>query len=227
MASSYYKLDIADRKELRKRGAKVLREKGFVPGVLYYSGEENVNISIEKSVLFRAMQSGQRIFEVEQGGENQYTMIKQLQYHPVTDDIIHVDLMRVRRSEKMSISVPLLLIGESIGVKEGGLLSQSLNQVEISCYPTDVPENIKLDISKLELNDALSVADIKIDIEDLEVISDPILNIVSVTPPASEEEATSELEDDDQVEADGDERVSKELDQEDPPSTESSEKAGN
>ena len=227
MASSYYKLDIADRKELRKRGAKMLRKKGFVPGVLYYSGEENVNISIEKSVLFRAMQSGQRIFEVEQGGENQYTMIKQLQYHPVTDDIVHVDLMRVRRSEKISISVPLLLVGESIGVKEGGLLSQSLNQVEISCYPTDVPENIELDISKLELNAALSVADIKIDIEDLEVISDPTLNIVSITPPASEEEETLELEEDDeQVEVDGDKKVGKEEDQEEAPSTESGEKAG-
>ena len=76
------------------------------------------------------MHSGQRIFEVEQEGENQYTMIKQLQYHPVTDEIIHVDLMRVRRSEKINISVPLVLVGDAIGVKEGGVLSQSLTQIE-------------------------------------------------------------------------------------------------
>ena len=78
-------------------------------------------------------------------------MIKQIQYHPVSDEIIHVDLMRVRRSEKMTISVPIVLVGESVGVKEGGVLSQSLNQVDISCYPTDVPENIEFNIEDLEL----------------------------------------------------------------------------
>ena len=142
MASSYYKLDVTNRKELRSKAAKSLRKKGIVPGVLYYSGEENVNISIEKSVLFHALQSGQRIFEIDQEGESQYTMIKQLQYHPVTDEIIHIDLMRVRRSEKITISVPLILVGDPIGVKEGGVLSQSLNQIEISCFPTDVPEQL-------------------------------------------------------------------------------------
>ena len=192
MASSYYKLDVTNRKELRSKAARSLRKKGIVPGVLYYSGEENVNISIEKSVLFHAIQSGQRIFEIDQEGESQYTMIKQLQYHPVTDEIIHVDLMRVRRSEKITISVPLILVGDSIGVKEGGVLSQSLNQIEISCFPTDVPEQIELNIEDLELNSAKSVADLELDLEDVDIVTDPSLNIVSITPPASEEEVVEE-----------------------------------
>ena len=104
--------------------------------------------------------------------------------------------MRVRRSEKMTIPVPLVLIGESIGVKEGGVLLQSLNQVEISCYPTDVPEKIELNIESLELNSARSVGDLEIDIEDVDVITDPSLNIVSVTPPAAEEEVVEEGADD-------------------------------
>ena len=192
MASSYYKLDVTNRKELRSKAARSLRKKGIVPGVLYYSGEENVNISVEKSVLFHAIQSGQRIFEIDQEGESQYTMIKQLQYHPVTDEIIHVDLMRVRRSEKITISVPLILVGDSIGVKEGGVLSQSLNQIEISCFPTDVPEQIELNIEDLELNSAKSVADLELDLEDVDIVTDPSLNIVSITPPASEEEVAEE-----------------------------------
>ena len=200
MATSYYKLDIKDRKANRSKGAKALRRQGLVPGVLYYSGEENVNISIDKSILFHAMHSGQRIFEVEQEGENQYTMIKQLQYHPVTDEIIHVDLMRVRRSEKINISVPLVLVGDAIGVKEGGVLSQSLTQIEISCYPTDVPEQIELNIEKLELNAALSVADIEIDIEDVEVSTDSSLNIVSITPPAAEEVVEDVIDEDEETE---------------------------
>lgn len=199
MATSYYKLDIKNRKANRSKGAKAIRRQGLVPGVLYYSGEENVNISIEKSILFHAMHSGQRIFEIEQEGENQYTMIKQLQYHPVTDEIIHVDLMRVRRSEKINISVPLVLVGDAIGVKEGGVLSQSLTQIEISCYPTDVPEQIELNIKKLELNAALSVADIEIDIEDVEVSTDSSLNIVSITPPAAEEVVEDVIDEDDET----------------------------
>ena len=199
MATSYYKLDIKNRKANRSKGAKAIRREGLVPGVLYYSGEENVNISIEKSVLFHAIHSGQRIFEIEQEGENQYTMIKQLQYHPVTDEIIHVDLMRVRRSEKINISVPLVLIGDAIGVKEGGVLSQSLTQIEISCYPTDVPEQIELNIEKLELNAALSVADIEIDIEEVEVSTDSSLNIVSITPPAAEEVVEDVIDEDEET----------------------------
>ena len=204
MASSYYKLDVSNRTELRSKGAKALRKKGLIPGVLYYSGEENVNISIEKSVLFHAMQSGQRIFEIVQEGDSQYTMIKQLQYHPVTDEVIHVDLMRVRRSEKITISVPLVLVGESIGVKEGGVLSQSLNQIEISCFPTDVPEQIELNIEDLELNSAKNVGDLELNLEDVDIVTDSSMNIVSIMPPASEEEVVTETDGDEELDDDGD-----------------------
>lgn len=204
MASSYYKLDVSNRTELRSKGAKALRKKGLIPGVLYYSGEENVNISIEKSVLFHAMQSGQRIFEIVQEGDSQYTMIKQLQYHPVTDEVIHIDLMRVRRSEKITISVPLVLIGESIGVKEGGVLSQSLNQIEISCFPTDVPEQIELNIEDLELNSAKNVGDLELNLEDVDIVTDSSMNIVSIMPPASEEEVVTETDGDEELDDDGD-----------------------
>ena len=141
------------------------------------------------------MNSGQRIFEISQGGDSQYTMLKQVQYHPVTDEVIHVDLMRVRRSEKMTISVPVVLVGDAIGVKEGGILSQSLTQVEISCYPTDVPEQINLKIDGLELNSTLSVGDIDTGSEDIELISDASINIVSITSPVSEEVSKEEAED--------------------------------
>ena len=75
--------------------------------VVFFSGEKNNHISIDKSVFFHALQSSQRVYEIEQGKEKQFVMIKEIQYHPVTDEIIHVDLMRVRRSEKMTILVPL------------------------------------------------------------------------------------------------------------------------
>ncbi len=198
MASSYYKLEISNRVNIGSKEAKKQRKQGLVPGVLYYSGEDAENISVDKSILLRAMNSGQRIFEILQKGEKQYTMLKQVQYHPVTDEVIHVDLMRVRRSEKMTISVPILLVGDSVGVKEGGILSQSLTQVEISCYPTDVPEQIELNIEGLELNSGLNVGDLDTGSEEVEVISDANLNIVSISSPTSDDKEDESLSGEDE-----------------------------
>ena len=198
MSSSYYKLEISNRVNIGSKEAKKQRKQGLVPGVLYYSGEDAENISVDKSILLRAMNSGQRIFEILQKGEKQYTMLKQVQYHPVTDEVIHVDLMRVRRSEKMTISVPILLVGDSVGVKEGGILSQSLTQVEISCYPTDVPEQIELNIEGLELNSGLNVGDLDTGSEEVEVISDVNLNIVSISSPTSDDKEDESLSGEDE-----------------------------
>jgi len=189
MSSSYYKLEVSERTKLKTKGVKLLRRKGLIPGVLYYSGEKNVNIEVDKSILFHAMQSGQRIFEIEQQGKSQFTMIKQVQYHPVTDEVVHLDLMRVRRSEKMTITVPLVLIGDAKGVKEGGLLSQSINQLEINCFPTDVPEQIELNVEDLELNSSMNISDIKLKNDDIEIITDGEVNIVNISKLVEEEEA--------------------------------------
>ena len=186
MSSTFYNLTIIERTKFGSKESKNGRKAGLIPAVLYYAGEKNIHLSIDNSVLFRAIQSSQRIYQIEQNKEKQYVIIKDIQYHPVTDEIIHVDLMRVRRSEKMTISVPIVLKGNPIGVREGGVLSQSLNQVEISCFPTDVPDNIELDIEDLELNAAKNIGDLNISIEDVEIVSDSNLNIVSITPPASE-----------------------------------------
>ena len=207
MSSTYYNLVTTERTKFGSKESKNDRKSGLIPAVIYYSGEENIHISIDKSVLFHAIQSSQRIYQIEQNKEKRYVMIKDIQYHPVTDEIIHVDLMRVRRSEKMTISVPIVLKGNPVGVREGGVLSQSLNQVEINCFPTDVPEKIELDIEDLELNAAKNVGDLNINIKDVEIVSDSNLNIVSVTPPASEakEDEEPEIEtDNDKAEAKGD-----------------------
>lgn len=203
MASSYYKLTIENRTLTRTKGAKALRKNGAIPGVLYYKGSKTINVSINKLELNQAINSGQRIYEIEIKGETQYAMIKELQYHPVNDSVIHIDLMRVRRSEKIKISVPLILIGDAIGIKEGGVLSQAMTQIEIECYPTDVPENIELDITDLEMNNAYSVADVKIGDDEINIISGLELNVVSINPPAAEEEPLvedEELIDGDEIE---------------------------
>ena len=188
MATSYYKLEIENRKSVGKKASKLIRRAGKIPSVLYYKGEKPVSISIDKQLLNQAIKSDQRIYEVEIDSESQYVMIKEAQYHPITDEIIHVDFMRVRRSEKMTISVPITLVGKPAGVTEGGILSQSMTQIEISCFPTNVPEGIEVNVDHLDINSSVSVGDVTVDDEDIEIISASDLSIASVIPPAVEEE---------------------------------------
>ena len=192
MSSTYYKLSVTDRTKFGTKESNQIRKKDLIPAVLYYSGEKNSHISIDKSVFFHAMQSSQRVYEIEQGKEKQFVMVKEIQYHPVTDEIIHVDLMRVRRSEKMTILVPLVLVGSSIGIKEGGILSQSINQVEISCLPTNVPENIEIDIDNVELGQSLSVGDIKIKDKEVELLTASDINILTIQAPGGAEDDVEE-----------------------------------
>ena len=188
MATSYYKLEIENRNSVGKKARKKIRRAGKIPSVLYYRGEKPVSLSIDKQLLHQAIKSDQRIYEVEIDSEPQYVMIKEAQYHPITDEIIHVDFMRVRRSEKMTISVPITLVGKPVGVTEGGILSQSMTQVEISCFPTNVPDSIEINVDHLDINSSVSVGDVTVDDEDIEIISASDLSIASVIPPAVEEE---------------------------------------
>ena len=197
MATSYYKLDIETRKTVGKKSTKAIRRDGKIPSTLYFKGDEPESIAIDKIKLYQALKSDQRVYEVELGGESQYVMVKAVQYHPVTDEIIHLDFMRVRRSEKMTISVPLVLVGKPIGVVEGGILSQALNQIEISCFPTNVPDQIEVNVDKMELNSSISVADVSTDDEEVEILSSSEINVATITAPSSEKEET--VSDDDIV----------------------------
>jgi len=188
MATSYYKLDIETRKSVGKKSTKAIRRDGKIPSTLYFKGDEPESIAIDKIKLYQALKSDQRVYEVELDGESQYVMVKAVQYHPVTDEIIHLDFMRVRRSEKMTISVPLVLIGKPIGVVEGGILSQALNQIEISCFPTNVPDQIEVNVDKMELNSSISVADVSTDDEEVEILSSSEINVATITAPSAEKE---------------------------------------
>ena len=197
MATSYYKLDIKTRESVGKKSTKAIRRDGKIPSTLYFKGDESKSIAVDKIKLYQALKSDQRVYEVELGGESQYVMVKAVQYHPVTDEIIHLDFMRVRRSEKMTISVPLVLVGKPIGVVEGGILSQALNQIEISCFPTNVPDQIEVNIDKMELNSSISVADVSTDDEEVEILSSSEINVATITAPSVEKEET--VSDDDTV----------------------------
>ncbi|RPH05524.1 MAG: 50S ribosomal protein L25 [bacterium TMED144] len=187
--ASYYKLDLEERKNLGTSAARSIRRNGGVLVNYYYTGEENKNFLIDKKSLQKAIQSGNRVFELDINNETIYAMIKDAQYHPVTEQILHIDLLRVRRDEKMKISIPLVLEGNSAGVVQGGILTQTLSNIDIQCFPTDVPENIIVDITKLDLNSSITAGDLKLD-EDITLETLPDTTIVACNEPKVELEPT-------------------------------------
>jgi large subunit ribosomal protein L25 len=203
--AEYYKISIENRETVGSSEAKSLRKKGKVPVNYYYKETGNRNLSINEKELNQALHSGHRIFEVDLAGETQYVMLKAIQYHPVSDAVIHVDMMRVRRDQKMTISVPIHLEGDAVGVKMGGVLSQILNTIDIECLPTNVPEYISLDISELDVNSSLSVANVVVD-STLILLAEEDQVIATCQPP--KEEVEVEIEEDE--ESKGDEAAAEE-----------------
>ncbi len=183
--AQYEKLEVMKREQSGSRAARALRKEGGIPINFYYTGKDNINLAIDKKVFRNAIHSGHHIFEVELNKKTQYVMIKEVQYHPVSDEIIHIDLMRVRRDEKITISVPIVLEGAALGVQEGGILTQNLLTLEISCLPSDVPEHIVVDVSDFEMNHVMNVGEIKVD-ENIDIMIAKDMDVLAIIPPKEE-----------------------------------------
>jgi len=190
-----FKLDIFKRDDISKSSLKQLRRDGNIPGIFYsYNSKESIPFYMENKTLAEAKKSGARIFNIAVGSNKQTVIFKSVQYHPVTDEVLHVDLYGVNMDQVVAVKVQLKLEGNAAGVlNEGGVLVQSLNEVEIECLPSDIPENITIDISELNLGDSLKVEEIELD-EKFSLKSDNQQVIASVTQAMKEEEAEPDLE---------------------------------
>lgn len=184
---SFFKLNLEPRSKTGNAAARKLRRDGKIPVNYYYGGEENQNMSIDRKILHKAIQSGQQVFELELDGNTIYVTVKEAQYHPVTEQIIHLDLLRVRRDVKMKFSIPLNLVGDSVGAIEGGIVSQLANAIDIECLPTGVPDSIDVDITSLELNGTVFASDINLP-DDTALLSPEDTTIAVCAPPTAEVE---------------------------------------
>jgi len=215
---SYYKLPIEIRTGSGASLARELRRNGKIPANYYYSGEANQNLAIDKKAFNHAIHSGQQVFEVDINNETIYIMIKDIQYHSVTEEVMHVDLMRIRRTEKMTFSIPLVLEGDAVGIDEGGIVAQVATTIDVECFPNDVPESITVDISGLEFNSAMAAEEIVLPVDTL-LVSAENTTIVTCNPPKAEVEP--EPVEDEEIElAEGEETTDEETTDEDSKSDE-------
>ena len=185
--SKFEKLNVDIRKEHGTSAARRARLQNKVPAVVYHSGVEATPLSVDKISLNKALRTGQMIFEVNVEDKNQFVLVKEIQYHPVTDEIIHIDFQKVKEDEKISLEVAIRSIGEAQGVKLGGLLVQILNSVTIKCKPAEIPEFLEIDVTDMEMNTNLFVKDITLP-EDVEMITAEDIAVVSVQEPKEEKE---------------------------------------
>ena len=184
-----FKLEIFKRDNLTKSGVKELRSENNIPGVFYsFDSKESIPFYIKLDILNEAKKSGARIFNILVGDKKQNVIFKSVQYHPVTDQIIHIDLYGVNMDQAVTVKVQLILNGNATGViNEGGVLVQSLNELEIDCLPGDIPENIEIDIAHLNLGDSFRASDLELD-DKFILKTDDDQVIASVTQAMKEEE---------------------------------------
>ncbi len=192
-----HKIEINKRDDITPQGLKRLRREGNIPGVYYSSiSKDSFPICITKKDYHEAIKSGARVFNISVSNKKQNVLFKSVQYHPVTEEVLHFDLYGIRMDQAITIKVTLQLIGDSIGVKEeGGIINQPLNEVEIQCLPADIPDFIELDISELSLGDSLNAGHIKLD-EKFTLITSEDSVAVSVTQPMKEIEPVVETDED-------------------------------
>ena len=185
--SKFEKLNVDIRKEHGTSAARRTRLQNKVPAVVYHSGVEATPLSVDKISLNKALKTGQMIFEVNVEDKDQFVLVKEIQYHPVTDEIIHIDFQKVKEDEKISLEVAVRSSGEAQGVKLGGLLVQMLNSVTIKCKPAEIPEFLEIDVSDMEMNTNLFVKDITLP-EGVEMLTADDIAVVSVQEPKEEKE---------------------------------------
>ena len=192
---------VVDKRELVSKGERkrILKEGIKIPGVYYsHDSKESIAFYIEKSELIKAQRADTQIFDITVGGKKRNVLFKSVQYHPVTDQILHVDLYGIKMDQVVSVSVLINLTGTAKGVTEGGIVVQALNELEIECLPMDIPTSIDLDISELDIGDSLKVEDIVLD-NKITAKSNSEQIIVSITQAMKEEELIPQVDEDEEL----------------------------
>ena len=179
------------RQGLGSNAARRLRAQGFVPAVLYGESLETMPLVLSKKdiVQILRLESGENtIFKVAVEGDAYDAMIKEMQVDPASDELLHVDLIRISMDKPIKVTVPVVHGGEPIGVKtEGGFVDFVTREVEVECLPRDIPESLSIDISELHVNQSFKVEGMAVP-AGVKILTDPNTVLVLVSMPHKEEE---------------------------------------
>jgi len=170
------------------------RKSGFVPGIYYSKEEEPIPITLaEMSLKSLVYTTETHLVNLQiDDTDVKKSILKNVQFDPVSDKIVHFDFQGISLDQLIEIEVPVTLEGQSKGVKDGGLVQHTLHKLHVSCFPTDIPEHITLNISNLGIGDSIHVKDIVLD--KVKVLNNPDVIIVSIVMPRAVAEPTTPTE---------------------------------
>jgi large subunit ribosomal protein L25 len=195
MASQSTKLSISPRTPEGSRATRRLRRSGRVPGVLYGGDGEPIAFSADARELRNALAARGAVLEVVADGEATPAVLKNAQYHPVRGETMHVDLLRVNLDVAIHAVVPLELVGaeEAPGVKNGGVLEHITRELNIEALPTEIPEALTYDVSAMEINDTVTLADVPVPAH-VTLLDDPEETVIATLSPPRVDTEDDEIE---------------------------------
>ena len=174
-----------------------LLTKGMVPGIIYGKGSEPTKIALENKLLIKLMNTGSfysTILDIDINGKVEKILPKQLQYHPVTDKLIHFDFLRVQENTKVTVEIPIEFLNQDKcpALKKGGVLNTVRRLVELSCNANNIPSKLEFDLSNSEIGDAVKISNIYLPDGVLPTITDRDFVIATLVPPTVEVETKTE-----------------------------------
>ena len=186
-------LNVRSREVVKKSVLSSTRREGGIPGVYYSSGDEPELLLIEERELLGIIASGNVIINMKMGDDDaKKVVIKEVQIHPVTDKILHVDLMGIRMDKEIEVQIPIHFEGTPEGVKLGGLQQSTLRELTLRGLPGDIPEVININVENLDIGDSIHVSEISL--PKIFIVTEAELAIVSVVTPKIVEEVVPEEE---------------------------------
>ncbi len=172
------------KRETGKQAAKHIRKNGLIPGIFYVKGEESIPISAEQLSLRPIIYTSEtKVINLEIEGEPgvHQCILEEIKLDPVTDKPIHFDLTGIRTDHIIRVEVPIIVKGQAVGTKEGGIVQHNLHKLEVHCLPMFIPNHIEVDISNLRLGKAIHLKDLTIPNVQITLPEDTV--IVSCVPP--------------------------------------------
>ena len=170
---------------------KFLLSKGMVPGVVYGKESKALSIAFENKVLDKLMHAGgfySKTIIIDVDGKSEKVLPKALQYHPVTDKLIHFDFLRVQDDTKVTVDVPVEYLNEEVcpGLKQGGVLNLVRRSVEVSCNANNIPEKLQYDLIESEIGDSIKISNIELPEGVNPTITDRDFVVSTLVPPTIE-----------------------------------------
>lgn len=189
------KISAHKRDQLGSIASRRIRRAGQVPAVVYGHEQEPAHICVEDHDLRNLIKNRERVFEIDVEGKVEETMLRDLQWDTFGTEILHVDLVRINASERVTVEVQVKLRGTSPGVVSGGILEQPLHALELDCLAHNIPDEISIRINALEIGDAIHVRDLEVPRgSKLHNAEDQIVVHVLAPKGDEEEEETAEAE---------------------------------